>query len=62
MIIYIIQQRINDEIVGTSEWATLWATQDEEQAQKDIAKLQKKNEESGDILTWEYKITTSTLY
>lgn len=62
MTIYIIQQRINDDLAGATEWATLWATQDEEQALNDIRKLQARKNESGDPINWEWKITTSTLY
>lgn len=62
MTIYIIQQRINDEIGGATQWETLWATQDEEQALNDIRKLQARKNESGDPINWEWKITTSTLY
>ena len=62
MTIYIIQQRINDDLAGATQWETLWATQDEEQAQSDIRKLQARKNESGDLINWEWKITTSTLY
>lgn len=62
MTIYIIQQRINDEIGGATEWATLWATQDEEQAMNDIRKLKARRNESEDMINWEYKITETTLY
>lgn len=62
MTIYIIQQRINDDLAGATQWETLWATQDEEQAQSDIRKLQTRNNERGELINWEYKITESTLY
>lgn len=62
MTIYIIQQRINDEIGGATQWETLWATQEKEQAQSDIEKLQTRQNERGDLINWEWKITTTTLY
>lgn len=62
MTIYIIQERINDEIGGATQWETLWATQEKEQAMNDIRKLKARRNESGDLINWEYKITESTLY
>ena len=62
MTIYIIQERINDEIGGVTEWATLWATQDKLEACKNIKKLQTRDQESGEVFKWEYRIETTTLF
>lgn len=62
MTIYIIQQRINDEIGGKTEWATLWATHDKMEACKNIKELRTKDKESGEVITWEYRIETTILY
>lgn len=62
MTIYIIQQRINDDLAGATQWETLWATQDKKQAQSDIEYIKTKHNESGDLMNWEYKIETTTLF
>ena len=62
MTIYIIQQRINDEIGGATQWETLWATKDEKEAQSDIEYIKTKHNESGELINWEYKIVKTTLY